>query len=192
MTTSRPSNVYVTPIVWSLIAISSDSRAIADDVKHCPDTVQYTFEKGDSLSEVLYSLNVSPLYGRHGAVAKMVGWQPEKFSSTRYGHVQAGTQMTLRLTDCPDPTVWLIENGVLLKRPKVVSEPNTPSPDGDSEPLSSDNPERHLPPTGLSAPAQDVEPSLNTIVEPVREIVPPPMKLDGELNDENLNKLLNL
>jgi hypothetical protein len=192
MANLRLSNDYLIFLAQILIISYLPSLAIADETKPCQQTVQYTFERGDTLSEILWSLDVSPLYGRKGAVAKLLSQQPKKFSATPFGYVQAGTQVMLNLTDCPNPSIWIIENGILRKRPKVEPEPY-PSPlDVDSEALPSEIQEKSSTPISNVAPPQEVKSLPSTILEPVKEIVPPPKVLEGELNDENLNKLLNL
>ena len=192
MTNLKPSHDSLSFLARLLIVSYLPSVAIADETKPCQETVQYTFERGDTLSEILWSLDVSPLYGRKGAVATIISQNPDKFSTTPLGYVQAGTQLMLNLTDCPNPSIWFIENGILRKRPKVEPEPERTPSDTESTNLPSEIQEKSPTATTHTDPPQDVKPVPNTILEPVKEIVPPPLELEGELNDENLNKLLNL
>lgn len=191
MATLKPSNLTFKCFARFMFISMTPSLATADETKPCPETVQYTFERGDTLSEILWSLNISPLYGRHGTVAKMIAQQPGKFSSTQSGHVQAGTQMILNLTVCPDPSLWIIENGILRRRPKVEAGPMPASQEAEPKTTPPEAQENGATSTVNMAPTPEVKPAPTKILEPVQEIVPPQRELEGDMTDENLNRFLN-
>jgi hypothetical protein len=138
----------------------------------CPKEAAFVFQKGDTLSDVLWAVGKSRIYGPRGRIAKIVTAHSKKFSKKHYGHIRVSTTLPITVEACPDSTLWAFENGFLVKKRNAHHE----SPASIAMPV--------LQPTPDPTPAY-------SIVEPTQETIPAPKELKGEVNNDSISAFIN-
>jgi hypothetical protein len=156
--------------------------------QNCPKQVRYKFEKGDTLSEVLWAVGSWRLYGPGGRVARIVGASPHKFSSLKNGLIRLNAVVKISVQFCPDPSRWSIENGFLVRikhtphgNKKLVPESKpdlVPLPDSVANPVPALIPApKPIPSKGPATPVnrQSVPaPATPPVIQPVKSSSPSP------------------